>query len=325
MVGGMESTILQPPPATTPPRGYLSRVLIVGCDYPGSGLELHGCAEASRAVIPFLKRNGQTQCQARLLVDDGSGEHPTKHNILSGLRALVRDLRPREHVLVTFAGRRGDEDSMMLPCDYAVAGPIMSHEVHEVLAALPPHARLTFVCDFNVGGTLLDLPYKLSAVRDPQSGQMLLRFDAPSMAQGTTQEVVVVSSTATVPLTDRLMATGGSLLTAFITALNLNAAPLCQQLLADIWHVMRQQHGEMCPVPRLSCSKMFRATDIFEWTAQQQPPPALPRSSEVYLPPHDVPPVVNIPPPPPPAPAAPQSYYGDSHSSPSPPPRSSSP
>ncbi|KAI0916517.1 hypothetical protein AcV5_002986 [Taiwanofungus camphoratus] len=112
-----------------------------------------------------------------LLVDDSPEprHRPTRANILEAMHWLVRNAHPHDSLFFHYSGhggqtrdRDGDEvdgyDEVIYPVDYRQSGFIVDDLMHTVMVkSLPAGCRLTALFDSCHSGSVLDLPYLVSA------------------------------------------------------------------------------------------------------------------------------------------------------------------
>lgn len=157
-------------------RGSSKKSVLIGINYLGSRRPLSGCINDVKNVKKFLtEKYGYPSDAAhmKVLTDDSrnSSSKPTKRNMISAMRWLVRGARPGDQMFLHFSGHGGqtrdldgDEDDgldeTILPCDYSTSGQITDDELHDILVKpLPAGAKLTVLFDSCHSGTALDLPY----------------------------------------------------------------------------------------------------------------------------------------------------------------------
>ena len=163
------------------------RALCIGInDYPDADSDLHGCVNDAYDWSAALLRYG-FDCQ--LLLDaDASGA-----TIRTALKALTRDARPGDAVVITFSGHgslvpdaSGDEDDRFDECwcphDVVENGPITDDELHRIFSKRRSDVRWIVVSDSCHSGTVADFaPISTPATtRGPDAPQRLVRFLPPS-------------------------------------------------------------------------------------------------------------------------------------------------
>jgi uncharacterized caspase-like protein len=87
-------------------RAMAKRALLVGCNYPGTKVELHGCAnDVRRMRATLITRYGFDESEILVLLDtDRSGMQPTGANIRSCLAKLIRGTEPGDALVFHYSG-----------------------------------------------------------------------------------------------------------------------------------------------------------------------------------------------------------------------------
>ena len=82
------------------------RALLVGCNYPGTKVELHGCAnDVKRMHATLTSRFGFDESDVLVLLDtDQSGMQPTGQNIRSCLGKLIAGTEPGDILVFHYSG-----------------------------------------------------------------------------------------------------------------------------------------------------------------------------------------------------------------------------
>ncbi|EQC28810.1 hypothetical protein SDRG_13491 [Saprolegnia diclina VS20] len=170
--------------ATAPPptdawaqhhQGYhnAKKSLFIGINYYNTKGKLRGCIKDVENLSNFvLEKYGFPTNTMRKLTDDGNGyAHPTRANIISGMRWLVQGAKAGDSLVFFFSGHgsrvkdmEGDEadgmDETICPVDYTTAGMITDDEMHAILCApLSAGVKLTAIFDCCHSGSALDLPF----------------------------------------------------------------------------------------------------------------------------------------------------------------------
>lgn len=80
--------------------------MLVGCNYPGTKVELHGCVNDVRRMHALLtSRYGFDESDILVLVDtDESGMQPTGANIRSCLAKLIRGTEAGDVLVLHYSG-----------------------------------------------------------------------------------------------------------------------------------------------------------------------------------------------------------------------------
>lgn len=152
------------------------RALLIGINYVGQQGELRGCHNDVNSMLGFLERSGfkDSDCQVRILRDNGHDEEPTRDNILAALKWLGDGVAAGDTLFLHYSGhgsRVRDTDSdekdgydeTMVPLDYEAAGQITDDMIHRNLVLnLPEGASLTAVMDCCHSGSIFDLPYTIA-------------------------------------------------------------------------------------------------------------------------------------------------------------------
>ncbi|KAM6497672.1 Caspase domain containing protein [Amanita muscaria] len=171
------------------------KALCIGINYTGQSNELRGCANDARNMRKFLiQKYGFRSSQVMILTDDNHDRrlHPTRQNMIGGMKWLVEGARPHDSLFIHYSGHGGqkkdttgqkegglDENKsqglfalcpfnsvprVIFPSDFKQKGDIVDHELNQILVQpLPPGCRLTGIFDCCHSGTVLDLPYLRSA------------------------------------------------------------------------------------------------------------------------------------------------------------------
>lgn len=82
------------------------RALLVGCNYPGTKVELHGCAnDVKRMKNTLISRFGFDEEDILVLLDtDRSGMQPTGANIRNCLAKMIAGVRPGDMMVFHYSG-----------------------------------------------------------------------------------------------------------------------------------------------------------------------------------------------------------------------------
>eukprot|EP01060_Flectonema_neradi_P001243 TRINITY_DN10733_c0_g1_i1.p1 TRINITY_DN10733_c0_g1~~TRINITY_DN10733_c0_g1_i1.p1 ORF type:complete len:562 (+),score=73.93 TRINITY_DN10733_c0_g1_i1:95-1780(+) len=212
------------------------------------------------------------------ILGDETGKPASKQAVISAIREVCQGMSSNDQAAIALIGR-GDDDGTYLTSDYKTSGGISGFELRNCLSSVPPTCRLVIICDYQYGGSILDLPFKLTAEKDPVNSHMQLRLDATSLPRTLpTRDLFVVS---TVPQHGGNSRTPlGGFMSAIVAALNINSQPAMQQLLADVWHILSTSNAtgatDFVCMPRISSGSEFTAADPFTLftkrvVAQQQP------------------------------------------------------
>jgi hypothetical protein len=177
-IQGMITAIQQIPPTPAlqkPPSPTDMKALFIGINYPASSAELSGCVNDVFVMMKLVQELGFTLKSGdntRVLVDDrsfkGRTGHPTRKEILEGLKWLVAGATPSSTLFWHYSGhgaqerdKTGDEldgiNETIVPCDYESAGMILDDDIFGLLKTLPAGCRLTVIADCCHSATLIDL------------------------------------------------------------------------------------------------------------------------------------------------------------------------
>lgn len=82
------------------------RALLVGCNYPGTKCELHGCAnDVRRMKALLLDRFGFDEADVLVMLDsDPSLPQPTGKNIRRSLAKLIENTQPGDCLVFHYSG-----------------------------------------------------------------------------------------------------------------------------------------------------------------------------------------------------------------------------
>jgi hypothetical protein len=180
---------LHTPFAITPTDGSFKRkkntqrALLIGINYTGQDGQLSGCHHDVNNVAKYLMEVESFKKEnITILMDDGKNKNPTKSNILTAYKRLVRACKDGDVVFCHYSGHggrvhddNGDEedgyDETLIPVDYAKAGQIRDDELLKTLIhPMPAGVNMTCLMDCCHSGTVLDLPYRF--VADGESEEM---------------------------------------------------------------------------------------------------------------------------------------------------------
>ena len=287
----------------TDPRGVkgAAKLLLIGVTYRGDhGLQLGTAAHEVRMMQQFLTRIGFAPSERKVLVEDDPDALPTRSNILSALRWLVRGAVSGDSLFLHFVGHAGQKVadlglstppagggggggggglsdvgvSSIVPLDYKLSGLVYADELRDILAgSLPAGAKLTCVFDAAPMPDVLDLPHKIVL----KGGDSLVTVEgsgglgggggggdhpAHSEIPSTVNCLTYASETAGVG--------AGTLTTAFISACNATPLLSYRQLILDAGYIMQREAGAHAgrtslgpPRPMLASSQPFELTNIF--------------------------------------------------------------
>ncbi|KAG0606916.1 hypothetical protein M758_9G178800 [Ceratodon purpureus] len=144
------------------------RALLVGCNYPGTKVELHGCAnDVKRMHATLTSRFGFDESDVLVLLDtDQSGMQPTGQNIRSCLGKLIAGTEPGDILVFHYsghgtqvpqeAGGPADEtgaEEAIVPTDMNL---LTDDDFRELVNQIPGGATFTFISDSCHSGGLID-------------------------------------------------------------------------------------------------------------------------------------------------------------------------
>lgn len=143
------------------------RALLVGCNYPGTKVELHGCANDVKRMHKLLvTRYGFAESDILVLLDtNSSGVQPTGANIRSSLDKLIRGVRPGDVLVFHYSGHgtqvpseggvvdeTGAEEAIV-PTDMNL---LTDDDFRALVNKIPAGATFTFISDSCHSGGLID-------------------------------------------------------------------------------------------------------------------------------------------------------------------------
>lgn len=161
------------------------RALLVGCNYPGTQAELHGCVNdvfAMRSLLTDLY--GFEEGSFTVLIDtDSSYEQPTGRNIKAKLREVVAASQPGDVLFLHFSGHGtqvpGDreeeadmKDEAICPTDMNL---ILDDDLRAILQELNDEVFFTFVSDCCHSGGMLD--HAAIQISGPKDGSSVPQMD----------------------------------------------------------------------------------------------------------------------------------------------------
>lgn len=248
------------------------KALCIGINYKGQDRELRGCVNDAWNMAEFLKSFwNYTNEDIMVLTDEPYNLKymPTKRNILSALRWLVKDAQPGDCLffhysghggrIIDLHGRRVDGhradgfEKAIHPVDWESAGEILTEDLYDVMVKpLPTGCRLNALFDSCYSGTVLDLPYIVS----PKIGH-LKRHNANSRAftKYPQAHVVLFASCSDFQGSGGVIIRGGefhgAMSSAFISSLTTNPTQTYLQVLTSVQDILRRTQRQ---TPQLSSS-----------------------------------------------------------------------
>eukprot|EP01065_Artemidia_motanka_P030796 TRINITY_DN3690_c1_g1_i1.p1 TRINITY_DN3690_c1_g1~~TRINITY_DN3690_c1_g1_i1.p1 ORF type:complete len:1709 (+),score=512.43 TRINITY_DN3690_c1_g1_i1:549-5129(+) len=256
-----------------------AKMLLVAVSYSDDpALFLPGAAQETRAVQQLLTRRCFLPPQRRVLAE-GSGTPPTRDNVMTALRWLVRGAVAGDSLFVHVVargvrslpelGHDPGEGEALAPCDWREAGLIRDDELWDVLVGgLGTGVRLTCVFDVFSAGPMLELPFRLTATRD---GTITLTEGSAEPVPGQ------VISASLAPDADS-SCPAGALTNAFVAALVSRPRPSHEQLAADLRTVLMQRLGERAPGAMVASSQRFDLRAPFSMQAVRPEGPVGPQT-----------------------------------------------
>ncbi|XP_054811671.1 metacaspase-5-like [Prosopis cineraria] len=142
------------------------KAVLIGCNYPGTKIELRGCINDARRMHDCLiERYGFSDDDIAVLIDtDNSCIQPTGKNIRSAIKKMVRSAEPGDVLFVHYSGHgtrlpaeTGDADDTgydecIVPSDMNL---IIDEDFREFVKEVPRGCRITIVADSCHSGGLI--------------------------------------------------------------------------------------------------------------------------------------------------------------------------
>lgn len=168
------------------------RALLIGINYTGQKGELSGCHNDVERIKEYIMNvHGFRERDITILIDDGKGPSPTRHNIMLQLKQLVKESVAGDSVFFHYSGHggrladdNGDEydgyDETLIPVDFEKAGQIRDDELYRYFVTkFKEGVLVTSLMDCCHSGTVLDLPYKFVAdgIQDRMQADKTLNLD----------------------------------------------------------------------------------------------------------------------------------------------------
>ncbi|KAH6557353.1 hypothetical protein KP509_1Z119700 [Ceratopteris richardii] len=143
------------------------KAVLVGCNYPNSKAELHGCInDVNRVFRSLVDRFGFHESDITILIDtDRSYMQPTGANIKRVLKKLVTDARPGDVLFFHYSGHGvrlpaeiGEDDDTgydecIVPCDMNL---ITDDDFREIVNKVPSGVTFTLISDSCHSGGLIN-------------------------------------------------------------------------------------------------------------------------------------------------------------------------
>ncbi|CAM6065855.1 unnamed protein product [Sphagnum tenellum] len=143
------------------------RALLVGCNYPGTKCELHGCAnDVRRMRTTLVERFGFDESDILLMLDtDPSTPQPTGANIRSSLNKLINSVQPGDALVFHYSGHgtqlppekgapgETDTEEAIVPTDMNL---LTDDDFRGLVNQIPDGVTFTFLSDSCHSGGLID-------------------------------------------------------------------------------------------------------------------------------------------------------------------------
>ncbi|KAL5497860.1 hypothetical protein ACEPAH_2791 [Sanghuangporus vaninii] len=155
------------------------KALLIGINYYEQSHPLKGCRGDVTRMQKFLKdRYGFTDM---LILTEYWQEHrhPTREEIIKGMKWLVQDASPGDSLFLHYSGHGGQtrdfgfdepdgKDEGIYPVDYHLEGSkgiLTDDDMHRILTDIPEGVQLTALFDSCHSGSVLDLPYEMNRTK----------------------------------------------------------------------------------------------------------------------------------------------------------------
>ncbi|CAM6018907.1 unnamed protein product [Sphagnum balticum] len=143
------------------------RALLVGCNYPGTKCELHGCAnDVRRMRTTLVERFGFDESDILVMLDtDPSTPQPTGANIRSSLNKLINSVQPGDALVFHYSGHgtqvppengapgETDTEEAIVPTDMNL---LTDDDFRGLVNQIPDGVTFTFLSDSCHSGGLID-------------------------------------------------------------------------------------------------------------------------------------------------------------------------
>ncbi|KAG1793337.1 caspase domain-containing protein [Suillus plorans] len=232
-----------------PPRARKKKASCIGINYQSQDRELRGCVNDAWNIAEFLKSFWNYAKEDIMVLTDelyNLKYMPTRRNILSALRWLVKDAQPGDCLFFHYSGHGGrivDLDDRRVdghrvdgfekaihPIDWERAGEIVSEDLYDVK---PPPAGCCLNASFDscYSGSVLDLPYIHAT-----NSRALIKYPQA--------HVVLFASCSDFQGSGGVFIRGGEFLgamsSAFISSLTTNPTQTYLQVLASVQVTLRR-------------------------------------------------------------------------------------
>eukprot|EP01064_Diplonema_japonicum_P012471 TRINITY_DN19924_c0_g2_i1.p1 TRINITY_DN19924_c0_g2~~TRINITY_DN19924_c0_g2_i1.p1 ORF type:complete len:789 (+),score=119.89 TRINITY_DN19924_c0_g2_i1:50-2368(+) len=237
-----------------------AKAVLIGLSYHDTDVTLPGAGKRVTAVSEFLRDRGYSR--QKVLCDDIRGAiRPSKANILRALEWLSKDITSADNTFLYITGHstnipddrniEGGDVAAFAPLDYVENGFITCPEVNNLLLfPLPRDSRIFILCDFSLGGTLVDLAFKIMILADGdyEVGENVVE---EMQAQAVLVTMLAAKEAFTLPV--------GLVTSIFIKCFFESSDPTFQTILDS----MREQVGPIDQggllFPYLACTRRFDA------------------------------------------------------------------
>eukprot|EP01064_Diplonema_japonicum_P006737 TRINITY_DN14564_c2_g1_i1.p1 TRINITY_DN14564_c2_g1~~TRINITY_DN14564_c2_g1_i1.p1 ORF type:complete len:782 (+),score=109.33 TRINITY_DN14564_c2_g1_i1:1090-3435(+) len=234
-----------------------AKSLVIVVEYTATHFELDNTGLSSD-VSRFLVDQGflAEQC---LLADHIDESQPTKKNILTGIRWLMRGARSGEALFISISARTKEKE--LYPMDYMGTGPLLQEEISHLLAStLPKGCKLLLLCDIDTG-ELIQLPYQV------RLGPMGINETRPDVLRVPPKEGVILqlhATSVTSSLKKNTRSRAGVFTTAVLQVLRCNSRPSIGSLLTSLSEILGNdlQPCVSSNFPLSSISEFTLANDV---------------------------------------------------------------
>lgn len=254
-----------------PPRARKKKALCIGINYKSQDRELRGCVNDAWNIAEFLKSFWNYAKEDIMVLTDEPYNlkyMPTRRNILSALRWLVKDAQPGDCLFFHYSGHGGrivDLDGRRVdghrvdgfekaihPIDWERAGEIVSEDLYDVMVKpLPTGCCLNALFDSCYSGSVLDLPY----IYQPSDHLRQHVANSRALTKYPQAHVVLFASCSDFQGSGGVIIRGGEFLgamsSAFISSLTTNPSQTYLQVLASVQVILRRTQRQ---TPQLSSS-----------------------------------------------------------------------
>jgi len=240
----------------------------VGINYTGTAKELNGCVNDAKNVRRFLIKSWGFKSENIVVLTDDTRDArrlPTKANILSAMKWLVKDAKAHDSLFFHYSGHGGqikdmdgDEvdgfDEVIFPLDYEQkkVGIISDDILNDFLVrTIPDGCRLTALFDSCHSGSVLDLVYLYHSDGRLKKSEVSDKFRQMKSSAG---DVISFSGCDDSQTSADVVKNGlavGAMSYAFMKSLEANPKQSYQQLLKNVREILRKNYSQK---PQLSSS-----------------------------------------------------------------------